>query len=182
MEYSLNTSKYHQFATDYGFYDPLRSGNIDGISDTNPHDHGIIRALNSTHYKPNLSVKSNPYRTLFIGRINYETDEIDLKKIFERFGTLVSFRLVRDIVTGFSKGYAFAEYKHRRDAKYAHEKCFKLSVDDRVLLVEFEHERDLKGWVPRRLGGGLGGYKISGQLRFGGRYKPFKKPVKSSNN
>lgn len=35
----------------------------------------------------------------------------------------------------------------------------------------------LKGWKPRRLGGGFGGKKESGQLRFGGRDRPFKKPI-----
>jgi U11/U12 small nuclear ribonucleoprotein SNRNP35 len=182
MEYSCKTSaSYPQFAKDYGFYDPLRSGSIDGALEARPHDHGIVRALNSGHYKPNLSVKSDPDRTLFIGRISYKTDEKDLEQIFARFGSLVSFRLVRDVVTGFSKGYAFAEYKHRSDAKYAHEKCFRLLVDDRELLVEFEHERSLKGWVPRRLGGGLGGCKESGQLRFGGRYKPFVRMYQARN-
>lgn len=30
------------------------------------------------------------------------------------------------------------------------------------------------------LGGGFGGKKESGQLRFGGRDRPFKKPIKSN--
>ena len=30
-----------------------------------------------------------------------------------------------------------------------------------------------RGWVPRRLGGGIGGNKNSGQLRFGGITRPF---------
>ena len=34
------------------------------------------------------------------------------------------------------------------------------------------------GWVPRRLGGGFGGKKESGQLRFGGKDRPFRKPIK----
>lgn len=193
----------YQLAKDYGFYDPMMCGSIDATDDTKPHDHGIIRALNSTHYKPNLAVKSDPDRTLFIGRINYKTQEKELEKIFTKFGKHIqihfiqynlylivtfkhsgsvrSFRLVRDIVTGFSKGYAFVEFKHRSDAKYAHEKCYKLVVDDRELLVEFEHERNLKGWKPRRLGGGFGGFKESGQLRFGGRYKPFGKIYQPRN-
>ena len=33
-------------AVDYGEYDPLRAGSIDG-TDTTPHDHGIIRAMNA---------------------------------------------------------------------------------------------------------------------------------------
>ena len=33
-------------AADYGEYDPLRAGSIDG-TDTTPHDHGIVRALSA---------------------------------------------------------------------------------------------------------------------------------------
>ncbi|KAK9700748.1 hypothetical protein QE152_g31050 [Popillia japonica] len=44
-------------------------------------------------------------------------------------------------------------------------------------VKDFECERLLKGWKPRRLGGGFGGNKESGQLRFGGRDRPFKKPI-----
>lgn len=43
-------------------------------------------------------------------------------------------------------------------------------------ILEIIH-RLLKGWKPRRLGGGFGGKKESGQLRFGGRDRPFKKPI-----
>ncbi len=49
-------------------------------------------------------------------------------------------------------------------------------IDEKKILVDFERERIVKGWVPRRFGGGLGGKKESGQLRFGGRDFPFKKP------
>ncbi|XP_048430073.1 U11/U12 small nuclear ribonucleoprotein 35 kDa protein-like isoform X2 [Pyrus x bretschneideri] len=34
----------------------------------------------------------------------------------------------------------------------------------------------MPGWIPRRLGGGFCGKKESGQLRFGGREKPFRAP------
>ena len=33
-------------AVDYGEYDPLRAGSIDG-TDTTPHDHAIVRAMNA---------------------------------------------------------------------------------------------------------------------------------------
>lgn len=50
----------------------------------------------------------------------------------------------------------------------------------RVMCVGFYTQtiifRTLKGWKPRRLGGGFGGKKESGQLRFGGIARPFKKP------
>ncbi|KAJ4968306.1 hypothetical protein NE237_015007 [Protea cynaroides] len=37
----------------------------------------------------------------------------------------------------------------------------------------------MAGWIPRRLGGGLGGKKESSQLRFGGRERPFRAPLRS---
>lgn len=169
-----------EFIKDYDFYDPIICGSIDG-TDEKPHDNGIIRALNS-RYVPNLAVKSDRERTLFIGALNFSTNEDKLKKHFSKFGTLKSVRLVRDIVTGFSRGYAFVEFKHRSDVSRAHSDSYKLVLDDRELIVEYEFERKLPGWRPRRLGGGLGGFKQSGQLRFGGRYKPFAKIFKTRLN
>lgn len=52
-----------------------------------------------------------------------------------------------------------------------------MAIDDHTILVEYERERIQKGWKPRRLGGGLGGRKESGQLRFGGRDRPFQVPL-----
>ena len=50
-------------------------------------------------------------------------------------------------------------------------------IDGRKILVDIERERVQPGWVPRRLGGGLGGKKESGQLRFGGRDRPHRTPM-----
>ncbi|EDV27580.1 uncharacterized protein TRIADDRAFT_53423 [Trichoplax adhaerens] len=53
----------------------------------------------------------------------------------------------------------------------------KMMIDSSEIIVEHEYERKLKGWIPRRLGGGIGGKKESGQLRFGGRDRPFRRPM-----
>lgn len=164
------------YATDWGFYDPLMAGSIDG-TDLKPHDHGIVRAL-CVDYKPNNSVIGDSDCTIFVSRLNFNTNEDKLKKIFEKYGKIKRLRLVRDLLTGFSKGYAFIEYEKRSDAKEAHHSAKNLIIDEKEVIVEYELERKLSGWVPRRLGGGLGGRKESGQLRFGGRYKPFDKAFK----
>lgn len=75
------------------------------------------------------------------------------------------------------KGYAFIEYETESAAEEAYCRADKMNLDGRSIFVDFECERLLKGWKPRRLGGGFGGRKISGQLRFGGRDRPFKKPI-----
>lgn len=147
-------------------------------TDTYPHDHGIIRALNST-YKPNDRVVGNPRHTIFVGCLHMKTTEETLKHKFRKYGKVVRCRVVRDIVTGQSKQYGFVEFDSR-DSVHDAVKYMKSRIDDSEIIVDYEHERLMKGWKPRRLGGGFGGRKESGQLRFGGRVRPFQKPYGES--
>lgn len=80
-------------------------------------------------------------------------------------------------VTGLSQGYGFVSFKLEKDAKCAYKEANKSVLDDHVILVDFERSRTMRGWIPRRLGGGFGGKKDSGQLRFGARDRPFKPPA-----
>ncbi|XP_077402536.1 U11/U12 small nuclear ribonucleoprotein 35 kDa protein [Vanacampus margaritifer] len=159
-------------------YDPLKAGSIDG-TDVEPHDRAVWRGM-CARYKPNKSVVGDPLLTLFVARLNPMTTEEKLHQVFSKFGEIKRVRLVRDVVTGFSKRYAFVEYKEERAVVRARRDANKLVVDQQELFVDFELERTLKGWIPRRLGGGLGGKKESGQLRFGGRDRPFRKPINLS--
>ncbi|CAI9535138.1 unnamed protein product [Staurois parvus] len=156
-------------------YDPLKAGSIDG-TDEEPHDRAILRAM-LARYATNKSVVGDPQLTLFVARLSQQTTEEKLKEFFSRYGDIQRIRLVRDIITGFSKGYAFIEYKQESAIKKAYRDANKLVIDQREIFVDYELERVLKGWIPRRLGGGFGGKKESGQLRFGGRDRPFRKPI-----
>lgn len=157
------------------FYHPLQAGSIDG-TDTVPHDRAVSRAM-VAKYKPNKRVCGNPDSTLFVGKLSKETREATVFKVFAKCGELARCRLIRDVVTGFSKGYAFVEYRSERDANLAWRELHNQEIDGCTILVEYEAARSLKGWVPRRLGGGFGGKKESGQLRFGGRDRPFFRPI-----
>ncbi|XP_035233721.1 U11/U12 small nuclear ribonucleoprotein 35 kDa protein-like [Stegodyphus dumicola] len=168
----MSTYKWEPIARSY---DPLKAGSIDG-TDTIPHDHGIVRAMQA-EYKPNKLVVGDPKATVFVGRLNPCTEENSIKKVFSCCGKIKNFRLVRDIITGFSRGYAFVEYYDKYDAVKAQRELDKTVIDDKEILVDAECERLLPGWIPRRLGGGLSGKKESGQLRFGGKERPFKKPI-----
>ena len=156
-------------------YCPLQAGSIDG-TDTEPHDHGVVRAMNAV-YTPNHHVQSEPNATLFVARLHPNTTEEVLEKVFSEYGRIEKVRLIRDIVTGFSKRYAFIEFETSDDARYAFRHAQSIDIDGAQVYVDFEIERTLKGWIPRRLGGGFGGKKESGQLRFGGRDRPFRKPI-----
>ena len=52
-----------------------------------------------------------------------------------------------------------------------------LVIDQHEIFMDYELDRTLRGWIPRRLVGGLDGKKESGQLRFGGRDWLFRKPI-----
>lgn len=156
-------------------YNPLKAGSIDG-TDSRPHDRGIERAMESV-YVPNKDLKSDPTRTLFIGRMNPDTDEESLYRRCSEYGAIESLTLVRDVVTGFSKQYAFVEYELQRDADEACRELDSSYLDNHKIFVDWECSRTLPGWIPRRLGGGFSGKKESGQLRFGGKDRPFKKPI-----
>ena len=73
-------------------------------------------------------------------------------QIFSKYGDILYFRLVRDIVTGISKQYAFIEYSKHRYAIRAKREANHITVDGRDILVDWECERTLSKWIPRRLG------------------------------
>lgn len=126
---------------------------------------------------PNRHVKGKPECTIFVSRLSHKTTKDTIKEVFSKYGRLRRFRLVRDIVTGMPKGYAFIEYESESSAEEAYRSANRMHLDGSTIFVDFECERLLKGWKPRRLGGGFGGKKESGQLRFGGRDRPFRKPI-----
>uniref|UniRef100_H2Y7P7 U11/U12 small nuclear ribonucleoprotein 35 kDa protein n=1 Tax=Ciona savignyi TaxID=51511 RepID=H2Y7P7_CIOSA len=157
-------------------YDPLKCGTIDGTI-TQVHDHAIVRAMNA-NYKPNKGVRGSARRTLFVGRLNYDTTSQVLKQVFSEYGEVENVALIRDVVTGYSRGYAFIEYRSSHSVKFAYHEANNIKIDGKNILVDYEHERRMKGWVPRRLGGGFGGKKEAGQLRFGCRDRPYKRPIR----
>ncbi|KAL1918649.1 uncharacterized protein VTP21DRAFT_2671 [Calcarisporiella thermophila] len=161
-------------------YVPLQVGSIDG-TDIKPHDHAISRAQNAIYALPK-SVEGDPYTTIFVARLNLDTNEETLNSVFSQYGSIKSLRLVRNFVTGDSRGYAFIEYLDKRSAENAYQNANNMLVDSKPILVDYERSRIMDGWIPRRLGGGLGGRKESGQLRFGGRDRPFKMPLKVGDN
>ena len=60
-------------------YDPLKDGSIDG-TDTEPHDKAITRAINA-RYDPPHGLKSDPSRTIFVGRIGPDITKNDLTQV-----------------------------------------------------------------------------------------------------
>lgn len=163
-------------------YHPIQAGSIDG-TDILPHDNAVYRALlcsSAGLYDPfgDPKVKGDPYCTLFVGHLSRSTTEDTLCKVMSRYGKVKNLRLVRDIVTGASRGYAFVEYETEKEMRHAYEDAHHSFIDDSEIIVDYNRQQLMPGWIPRRLGGGLGGKKESGQLRFGGRERPFRAPLR----
>eukprot|EP00262_Sarcandra_glabra_P007512 TRINITY_DN20379_c0_g1_i1.p1 TRINITY_DN20379_c0_g1~~TRINITY_DN20379_c0_g1_i1.p1 ORF type:complete len:247 (+),score=24.24 TRINITY_DN20379_c0_g1_i1:101-841(+) len=163
-------------------YHPIQAGSIDG-TDILPHDNAVYRALlcsSAKLYDPfgDPKVTGDPYCTLFVGHLSHLTTEDTLQKAMSRYGRVKNLRLVRHIVTGASRGYAFVEFETERDMRHAYEDAHHTFIDDSEIIVDYNRQQLMPGWIPRRLGGGLGGKKESGQLRFGGRERPFRAPLR----
>ncbi|OCF40467.1 U1 small nuclear ribonucleoprotein 70kDa [Kwoniella heveanensis CBS 569] len=110
------------------------------------------------NYKPNddPNAVGDPYKTLFISRLSKKATEVDLRREFEMYGAIERIRIVKDR-KGKSKSYAFIVYERERDMKAAYKDAEGIPIHHKKILVDVERGRTVKGWKPRKLGGGLGG-------------------------
>ncbi|KAG7666370.1 uncharacterized protein J8A68_000091 [[Candida] subhashii] len=109
----------------------------------------------------------DPYRTVFISRLDYQLTELDISSAFSKYGVIESIRIIRDH-QGKSRGYGFIVYERDVDAKNVISELSRsgLQLNGRNVLVDMERGRIIRNWRPRRLGGGEGGrgYLKSGRV------------------
>ncbi|KAG5750197.1 hypothetical protein H9Q70_007147 [Fusarium xylarioides] len=119
------------------------------------------------HHKPNEdpNVRGDAFKTLMVARLSYDADERDLEKEFGRYGPIERIRIVVDTHAHEKpnkkkkphRGYAFVVFEREKDMRAALDACDGMRIKDRRIKVDVERGRTVKGWKPRRLGGGLGG-------------------------
>ena len=61
---------------------------------------------------------ADPFKTLFVARINYDTSESKLRREFEIYGPIKKIVLIHNTLNGKPRGYAFIEYEHERDMHF----------------------------------------------------------------
>ncbi|KAB2627602.1 U11/U12 small nuclear ribonucleoprotein 35 kDa protein-like [Pyrus ussuriensis x Pyrus communis] len=162
-------------------YHPIQAGSING-TDTLPHDNAVYRAFlcsSAGLYDPlgDPQLLGDPLCTLFVGHLSLLTTERTLRKAMSKYGRVKNLCLVRHIVTGASRGYAFVKYETEREMQRAykvlvaclHEALHSL-IDDSKVIIEYNRQQ----LITRR--GGFCGKKESRQLRFGGRENHFELP------
>ncbi|KAF6839745.1 U1 small nuclear ribonucleoprotein [Colletotrichum plurivorum] len=115
------------------------------------------------HEDPNI--RGDAFKTLIVARLSYEANEQDLEREFGRFGPIERIRIIADTHAHEKprkkkkahRGYAFVVFEREKDMRAALDACDGIRIKDRRIKVDVERGRTVKGWVPRRLGGGLGG-------------------------
>jgi RNA recognition motif-containing protein len=90
-------------------------------------------------------------KKLYIGNLNYATDEASIRKMFEPHGEVVSLNLITDKYTGQSKGFGFVEMASDEAAKAAIAALNGQQVDGRAIRVNEAFDK------PRGEGGNRGG-------------------------
>jgi U1 small nuclear ribonucleoprotein len=102
----------------------------------------------------------NCYNTLFVGRLAYEVTERKLLREMEAFGPVKDIKLVRESDSK-SRGYGFVEYENEEDMKRAYRAADGMRVEGREIVADVERGHTVPSWLPRRLGGGLGGTRCA---------------------
>jgi U1 small nuclear ribonucleoprotein len=135
----------------------------------------------------------NCYNTLFVGRLAYEVTDRKLLREFEAFGNVKFIKIVKDTSSkesssaeggpeggGKSRGYAFVEYEDEEDMKRAYRAADGMRMEGRDIVVDVERGHTVPSWLPRRLGGGLGGTRLGGpaqNVTRPGRFDPTRPPA-----
>jgi len=101
-------------------------------------------------------------KKLYVGGLPYRMDDEELRELFAAAGEVASASVVRDRMTGRSRGFGFVEMSTDEEANNAVSTINGKDVDGRMLTVN--EARPLTDRPPRRDFGGGGG----GRRDFGG--------------
>ena len=72
---------------------------------------------------------------VYVGNLNYDLSEDDLKQAFEEFGEVTSAKIISDRYSGRSKGFGFVEMSSDDEAKAAIEALSGKDLNGRTMVV-----------------------------------------------
>lgn len=112
-----------------------------------------------TKKKENKDSEGDAYKTLFVARVSYDVSEKKLRREFERFGPIKKITMIKDN-DGQFRGYCFIQYESEKCMRDAYKRGDGTKLNGRRVLVDVERGRTVRGWKPRKLGGGLGETRV----------------------
>ena len=96
-------------------------------------------------------------RRLYVGNLPYSTSEAELEELFGRAGSIESVNVMRDMVTGRARGFAFVEMATDEEAQKAIKDLDQHEIEGRNLTVNEAR--------PRSENRGGGGNRFSDKRR-----------------
>ena len=96
---------------------------------------------------------------LYVGNLPYTTVDADLQNLFSQAGTVKSAQVIKDRVSGRSKGFGFVEMSTEDEAQAAINKFNGQDFNGRALTVNLARPREER---PGGFRGGSGGGRRQG--------------------
>ena len=81
-------------------------------------------------------------KKMYVGNINYETNEDQLNEAFSEYGEVVSVNIVTDKFSGKSRGFAFVEMTNDEEADSAMAGLNGKEIDGRKIKVNEARRRE----------------------------------------
>ena len=72
---------------------------------------------------------------IYVGNLNYRTTEDEIHQLFSDFGEVKSAQIIKDRMSGRSKGFAFVEMEDENEAKEAIQKLHESEFGQRSIVV-----------------------------------------------
>jgi cold-inducible RNA-binding protein len=79
---------------------------------------------------------------LFVGNLSWNTTDDSLKAFFSQAGTVVSASVIKDRISGRSRGYAFVEFATPEEAAKAKETLNGQDLDGRQIRIDEAKPRE----------------------------------------
>lgn len=112
---------------------------------------------------------------IYVGNLSWQMTDEELRTLFEQYGSVTSAKIVKDKVSGRSKGFGFVEMPEDGEAQNALSSLYEMEVLGRKIIVNEAQPKPQGsggggGFKKRSFGGGGGGggYKKGGFNRNGG--------------
>jgi RNA recognition motif-containing protein len=112
---------------------------------------------------------------IYVGNLSWQMTDEDLRTLFEQYGSVTSAKIVKDKVSGRSKGFGFVEMPDDTEAQNALSSLYDSEVLGRKIIVNEAQPKPQGGsggggggFKKRSFGGGGGGNSGGGGYKKGG--------------
>jgi RNA recognition motif-containing protein len=90
---------------------------------------------------------------IFIAKLDYDTQEADVRDAFEAYGDVDSVKIIMDKFTGRSKGYGFIEMPNDEEANEAINNLNDSELDGRTIVVKKSRPKESNNRYSNNRGG-----------------------------